>query len=149
MAARLRVVPFLVEAVEEDDVLLLRCQLCLGTGRTQDARKSADLINLDNPSRAQMKAMSSAIVAEAWVRTGKSKEALRSVEARILAVISASIGPSTDLWWSCHTRRSSESLSSFLIVSQTSLPSGSALLDGGLTAFPSGLSTIRTRAVSI
>ncbi len=65
----------------QDDVSLLRCQLCLGTGRTQEARKSADLINLDNPSRAQMKAMSSAIVAEAWARTGKSKDALVILEA--------------------------------------------------------------------
>ena len=60
----------------QDDVSILRVQLCLGTGRTQEARKSADLINLDNPQRANMKAMSSAIVAEAWARTGKSKDAL-------------------------------------------------------------------------
>jgi hypothetical protein len=60
----------------QDDVSILRVQLCLGTGRTQEARKSADLINLDNPQRAQMKAMSSAIIAEAWARTGKSKDAL-------------------------------------------------------------------------
>ncbi len=64
----------------QDDVSILRCQLCLGTGRTQDARKSADLINLDNPQRANMKAMSSAIVAEAWARTGKSKDALALIE---------------------------------------------------------------------
>jgi hypothetical protein len=64
----------------QDDVSLLRVQLCLGLGRTQEARKSADLINLDNPSRAQMKAMGSAIVAEAWARTGKSKDALALIE---------------------------------------------------------------------
>jgi hypothetical protein len=64
----------------QDDVSLLRVQLCLGLGRTQDARKSADLINLDNPQRAQMKAMASAIVAEAWARTGKSKDALALIE---------------------------------------------------------------------
>lgn len=64
----------------QDDVSLLRVQLCLGLGRTQDARKSADLINLDNPQRAQMKAMGSAIVAEAWARTGKSKDALALLE---------------------------------------------------------------------
>jgi Tetratricopeptide repeat len=65
----------------QDDVSLLRVQLCLGLGRTQDARKSADLINLDNPNRAQMKAMGSAIVAEAWARTGKSKDALALIES--------------------------------------------------------------------
>lgn len=64
----------------QDDVSLLRVQLCLGTGRTQEARKSADLINIDNPQRAQMKAMSSAIIAEAWARTGKSKDALALIE---------------------------------------------------------------------
>ncbi len=64
----------------QDDVSLLRVQLCLGTGRTQDARKSADLINLDNPGRAQMRAMGAAIVAEAWARTGKSKDALALIE---------------------------------------------------------------------
>jgi len=67
----------------QDDVSLLRCQLCLGTGRTQEARKSADLINLDNPSREQMKAMSSAIVAEAWARTGKSKDALAILDGLV------------------------------------------------------------------
>ncbi|MBA2544326.1 MAG: tetratricopeptide repeat protein [Deltaproteobacteria bacterium] len=64
----------------QDDVSLLRVQLCLGLGRTQDARKSADLINLDNPQRAQMKAMASAIIAEAWARTGKSKDALALID---------------------------------------------------------------------
>jgi hypothetical protein len=64
----------------QDDVSLLRVQLCLGTGRTQEARKSADLINLDNPQRAQMRAMGAAIVAEAWARTGKSKDALALLE---------------------------------------------------------------------
>lgn len=64
----------------QDDVSLLRVQLCLGLGRTQDARKSADLINLDNPQRAQMRAMGAAIVAEAWARTGKSKDALALIE---------------------------------------------------------------------
>jgi hypothetical protein len=64
----------------QDDVSLLRVQLCLGLGRTQDARKSADLINLDNPQRAQVRAMASAIVAEAWARTGKSKDALALID---------------------------------------------------------------------
>ncbi len=64
----------------QDDVSILRVQLCLGTGRTQEARKSADMINIDNPQRANMKAMSSAIIAEAWARTGKSKDALALIE---------------------------------------------------------------------
>jgi hypothetical protein len=64
----------------QDDVSLLRIQLCLGTGKTAEARKSADMVNLDNPARAEMKAMASAIVAEAWARTGKSKDALKLLE---------------------------------------------------------------------
>jgi hypothetical protein len=65
----------------QDDVSLLRVQICLGTGRTQEARKSADLINLDNPQRAELKPMASAIVAEAWARTGKSKEAIKLLDS--------------------------------------------------------------------
>lgn len=65
----------------QDDVSLLRLQLCLGTGRTQEARKSADLINLDNPQRAEIKPMASALVAEAWARTGKSREALKLLDS--------------------------------------------------------------------
>jgi len=65
----------------QDDVSLLRVQLCLGLGRTAEARKSADLMNLDNPSRAEIKAMASALVAEAWARTGKSKEALKLLDS--------------------------------------------------------------------
>ena len=64
----------------QDDVSLLRVQLCLGLGKTADARKSADLINLDNPQRAEMRPMAAAIVAEAWARQGKSKEALKLLE---------------------------------------------------------------------
>ena len=60
----------------QDDVSLLRTQLCLGLGRTQDARKAADGINLDNPQRKEVRALSASIVAEAWARAGKPKEAL-------------------------------------------------------------------------
>lgn len=60
----------------QDDVALLKAQLYLSMGRTADARKSADFMNLDNPERAQTRAMAATIVAEAWARTGKSKEAL-------------------------------------------------------------------------
>jgi hypothetical protein len=65
----------------QDDVSLLRVQLCLGLGRTAEARKSADVINLDNPQRAEMRPMASAIVAEAWARTGKSKDALKLLDS--------------------------------------------------------------------
>ena len=60
----------------QDDVSLLKAQLYLSMGRTQDARKSADYMNLDNPERAQIRPMAAVIVAEAWARTGKHKEAL-------------------------------------------------------------------------
>jgi hypothetical protein len=60
----------------QDDVALLKTQLYLGLGRTQDARKSADTINLDNPERKQARALAASIVGEAWARTGKPKEAL-------------------------------------------------------------------------
>jgi hypothetical protein len=65
----------------QDDVSLLKTQLCLGMGRTQDARKAADLISLDNPQRAKMRPLAGSIVAEAWARTGKSKEALALLES--------------------------------------------------------------------
>jgi hypothetical protein len=67
-------------AAMQDDVSLLKVQLYLGLGRTQDARKSADLINLDNPTRAEIKPLASALIAEAWARTGKSKEALKLID---------------------------------------------------------------------
>jgi tetratricopeptide repeat protein len=60
----------------QDDVSLLKAQLYLGLGRTQDARKCADAINLDNPDRKEMRALGASIVAEAWARTGKWKDAL-------------------------------------------------------------------------
>jgi Tetratricopeptide repeat len=63
-------------AAMQDDVALLLAQLYLGTGRTQDARKAADTINVDNPERKEIRAMAAAIVSEAWARTGKPKEAL-------------------------------------------------------------------------
>jgi hypothetical protein len=60
----------------QDDVSLLQTQLYLLLGRTADARKTADVINLDNPQRKEGRAMGAAIVAEAWARSGKPKEAL-------------------------------------------------------------------------
>jgi len=60
----------------QDDVSLLRAQLYLRLGRTGDARKSADVMNLDNPQRKEIRPLAASIVAEAWARTGKPKEAL-------------------------------------------------------------------------
>lgn len=64
----------------QDDVALLKTQLYLGFGRTADARKVADTMNLDNPSRKEVRALAASIVAEAWARTGKSKDALALLE---------------------------------------------------------------------
>jgi hypothetical protein len=65
----------------QDDVSLLKTQLFLGMGRTADARKSADTINLDNPERKQARPLAASIIAEAWARTGKPKEALALMES--------------------------------------------------------------------
>jgi hypothetical protein len=64
----------------QDDVALLKMQLFLGFGRTADARKCADSMNLDNPTRKEVRALSASLVAEAWARTGKSKDALALLE---------------------------------------------------------------------
>lgn len=64
----------------QDDVALLETQLYLGLGRTADARKTADTINLDNPERKQARPLAASIVAEAWARTGKPKEALSLID---------------------------------------------------------------------
>ena len=63
-------------AAMQDDVALLKTQLYLGLGRTADARKQADTMNLDNPDRKEIRPMAASIVAEAWARTGKPKEAI-------------------------------------------------------------------------
>jgi type II secretory pathway pseudopilin PulG len=60
----------------QDDVSLLQTQLYLRLGRTGDARKTADVMNLDNPQRKEIRPLAATIVAEAWARTGKPKEAL-------------------------------------------------------------------------
>jgi hypothetical protein len=60
----------------QDDVSLLKAQLYLTQGQTQDARKAVDSMNLDNPQRKEVRAFAASITAEAWARTGKSKEAL-------------------------------------------------------------------------
>jgi hypothetical protein len=64
----------------QDDVALLKTQLYLGMGRTQDAAKASSSMNLDNPERKEIRPMAAAIVAEALARTGKPKEALALIE---------------------------------------------------------------------
>jgi hypothetical protein len=63
-------------AAMQDDVATLKTQLYLAAGRTQNARKIADTINLDNPQRKETRTLSGVIVAEAFARSGKPKEAL-------------------------------------------------------------------------
>lgn len=65
----------------QDDVALLKTQLYLALGRTADARKNADTINLDNPERKAARPLAASIVAEAWARTGKPKEALSLLDS--------------------------------------------------------------------
>jgi len=60
----------------QDDVSLLQTQLYLRLGRTGDARKTADVMNLDNPQRKEIRPLAASIVAEALARSGKPKEAL-------------------------------------------------------------------------
>jgi len=63
-------------AAMQDDVATLQARLYLDCGRTKEARKAAETINLDNPQRTQARTMSGITVAEAFARTGKPKEAL-------------------------------------------------------------------------
>ena len=65
----------------QDDVSLLKAQLYLAHGRTQDARKAVDSMNLDNPQRKEVRGFAASITAEAWARTGKPKEALALLES--------------------------------------------------------------------
>ena len=60
----------------QDDVSLMQTQIYLRLGRTADARKCADVMNLDNPQRKEIRPLAASIVAEAWARAGKPKEAL-------------------------------------------------------------------------
>jgi len=74
-----------VPAQMQDDVALLRSQLYLHFGRPRDARPFVDKINVDNPQRAQARAMMVWIVSEAWARTGKHQDALTLIETVNLA----------------------------------------------------------------
>lgn len=68
-------------AAMQDDVSLLKTQLYLNLGRTADARRSADTMNLENPARKEIRPLAASIVAEAWARTGKPKEALTLLDS--------------------------------------------------------------------
>jgi outer membrane PBP1 activator LpoA protein len=72
------------QAAMQDDVALLKTQIYLSMGRTQDARKMADFMNLDNPDRVAVRAMAATIVAEAWARTGKPREALALLDTVVV-----------------------------------------------------------------
>lgn len=65
----------------QDDVALMKTQLYLGMGRTADAAKASSSMNLDNPDRKEIRPYAAAIVAEAWARTGKPKEALALLDS--------------------------------------------------------------------
>ena len=65
-----------VPSTSQDDVRVLRAQLYLASGRLRDAANMADGINLGAAPNAQAKAMVTAIVGEAWARTGKADRAL-------------------------------------------------------------------------
>ena len=68
----------------QDDVSLLQTQLYLRLGRTGDARKTADVMNLDNPQRKEIRPLAATIVAEAWARSGKPKEALALLDSIVI-----------------------------------------------------------------
>jgi len=68
-------------AAMQDDVSLLKTQLYLNLGRTAEARKCADVMNLDNPQRKEMRPLAASIVAEAFARTGKPKQALALLDS--------------------------------------------------------------------
>ncbi|HLL21543.1 MAG TPA: tetratricopeptide repeat protein [Kofleriaceae bacterium] len=68
----------------QDDVSLLKAQLYLTFGRSQDARKAVDSMNLDNPQRKEVRSFAASITAEAWARTGKSREALALLDTVVL-----------------------------------------------------------------
>jgi hypothetical protein len=69
-----------IPAQMQDDVAILQSQLYLQFGRAKDARRLADLINVDSPARKQLRGLMVAVVTECWARTGKHHEALALVE---------------------------------------------------------------------
>ncbi|MBL4634592.1 MAG: hypothetical protein JKY56_12005 [Kofleriaceae bacterium] len=64
-----------VPAGTQDDFALLKSQLLLNFGRAKQARPLADMINVDNPQRKEVRPFMVAIVGETWARTGSAKEA--------------------------------------------------------------------------
>jgi len=64
-----------VPSLMEDDVKGLRAQLLLLLGQTREAGILADGIQVSRAQQAESRGMLAATVAEAWARSGKSKEA--------------------------------------------------------------------------
>jgi hypothetical protein len=64
----------------QDEVRAMRAQLYLVKDRVRDARELADEITVANASEAASRGMLAAVVAEAWARTGKVKEAIELLE---------------------------------------------------------------------
>lgn len=64
-----------VPALMEDDVKGLRAQLLLLLGQTREAGILCDSIQVARAQQAESRGMLAATVAEAWARSGKSKEA--------------------------------------------------------------------------
>jgi hypothetical protein len=64
-----------VPAVAADEVRVVRGQIYLYKGRLAEARQMADDIKLANAQSGQSRAMMTAVVAEAWARTGKAEAA--------------------------------------------------------------------------
>lgn len=65
-----------VPAAAADEVRTFRAQMYLFKNRIKEARDLADAIKLSNAGNNQSRAMMTAVVAEAWARTGKPEAAL-------------------------------------------------------------------------
>ncbi len=69
-----------VPASAADEVRTFRAQMYLYKNRPKDARNLADDIKVSAAGNAQSRAMMTAVVAEAWARTGKADAALALLE---------------------------------------------------------------------
>ncbi len=65
-----------VPAAAADEVRTLRAQMCLWQNRVREARELADAIKLTNASSTQSRGLMSAVIAEAWARSGKAEAAM-------------------------------------------------------------------------
>lgn len=65
-----------VPAAAADEVRTLRAQMCLWQNRVREARELADAIKLANASNSQSRGLMSAVIAEAWARSGKAEAAM-------------------------------------------------------------------------